>query len=195
MEKTERAFQKYAKELKEKGAAAVRKKRGSLVALNRLNFEDTGKTARCAANGTRSDSILKEKEELLNKLEILKRRIAVAKDRKIFFTLSTSRSKATADADAEFHESQYELAKTKKRLLEIDNETKNLKVLELKYQKTPEKSRASPGKNPIVRKLSRECKLGTAEVVSPKVDYSNQASNPEKEQAQKGSVLSQIKVT
>lgn len=196
LEKTERAFQSYAKQLKKEGGQSVKEKRPSLVALSRLNFEDPRITK---ANDNVSypekmEALLKEKEELLKKMENLKKRITVAKDRKIFFSLSTTRSKATTDADAEFHESQYDLAKTKKRLLEIENETKNLKVMELRYQKTPEKSSSQNPDKPLVRKNSRECKLGSVDIPAPKVVSSAVSSEPEKELAQKGSVLSQIKV-
>ena len=192
MEKTEKIFQEYAKQLKNEGNA--KEKKPSLVALNRLNFEDPGTVPKMKENLSylaKSESLQKEKEELLKKLESLKKRVSVSKDRKIFFSLSTSRSKATENADTEYQESQLELAKTKKRLLEIENETKNLKVMELRYQKTPDKN-VSPAKT-LVRKNSRECKLGPANVVAPKVE-STPASNPEREVAQKGNVLSQIKV-
>ena len=195
--KTEQAFQKYAKQLKEEGGQSVKEKRPSLVALSRLNFEDprtVTKTNENASYPAKMESLLKEKEELLKKMENLKKRIKVAKDRKIFFTLSTTRSKATADADAEFHESQCDLAKTKKRLLEIENETKNLKVMELRYQKTPEKSSWQNPNKPLLRKNSRECKLGSANIPAPKIVSSPASSDPEIELAQKGSVLSQIKV-
>lgn len=193
MEKTEKAFQNYAKQLKEEGGPVVKEKRASIVALNRLNFEDPKTKAK--ENGTypeKMESLLKEKEELLKKMENLRKRLSVAKDRKIFFSLSTSRSKATTDADAEFHESQNELTKTKKRLMEIENETKNLKVMELRYQKTPEKT--NPEKS--LRKNSRECKLGSVEVQSSMMAISSPSSgkDKEKELAQTGSVLSQIKV-
>ena len=195
LDQTEKAFQEYAKQLKKDGT--TKEKRPSLVALSRLNFEEPGTVSKTNENGNylaKSESLQKEKEELLKKQDNLKKRISVAKDRKIFFSLSTSRSKATADADAEFHESQCELAKTKKRLLEIENETKNLKVMELRYQKTPDKNPVqSAAKKTLLRKNSRECKLGSAELQILKVDSSS-ASNPEKELAQKGNVLSQIKV-
>lgn len=172
----------------------MKEKRASIVALNRLNFEDPRNASKAKENANypaKMETLLKEKEELLKKMENLKKRTTVAKDRKIFFTLSTTRSKATTDADAEFHDSQYELAKTKKRLLEIENETKNLKVMELRYQKTPEKT--NPNK-PLVRKNSRECKLGSADIQMSKIVSSTTSSEKEKEPAHKGSVLSQIKV-
>ena len=194
LEKTEKAFQAYAQQLKKEGNA--REKRPSLVALNRLNFEDPDTVSKTKENRSlleKSESLQKEKEELFKKQESLKKRISVAKDRKIFFSLSTTRSKATADAEAEFHQSQCDLAKTKKRLLEIENETKNLKVMELRYQKMPEKA-TNPAK-PLVRKNSKECKLGPADAQPAKVDSSaTVGANPEKELAQKGNVLSQIKV-
>lgn len=195
LEKTEKAFQKYAKQLKEDGGPVVKEKRASIVALNRLNFEDPRSASKAKENGSyleKMESLLKEKEELLKKMENLKKRLSVAKDRKIFFSLSTSRSKATTDADAEFHESQNEMAKTKKRLLEIENETKNLKVMELRYQKTPEKT--NPDKL-LLRRSSRECKLGSVEVQSSRVAISSPSSGKEKEEelAQAGSVLSQVK--
>ena len=126
LEKTEQAFQSYAKKHKKEGGQGVKEKRPSLVALSRLNFEDPRitKANENVSYPEKMEALLKEKEDLLKKMENLKKRITVAKDRKIFFNLSTTRSKATADADAEFHESQYELAKNKKRLLEIENETK-----------------------------------------------------------------------
>ena len=194
LDKTEQAFQNYAKQLKTEGGQSVREKRPSLVALSRLNFEDP-RTVTKTDNvnyPAKMESLLKEKEELLKKMENLKKRIGVAKDRKIFFSLSTTRSKATADAETEFHESQYDLAKTKKRLMEIENETKNLKVMELRYQKTPEKQQ-NPSK-PLLRKNSRECKLGSAEIQTHKVVSSAASTEPKKELAEKGSVLSQIKV-
>lgn len=195
LEKTEKAFQNYAKQLKEEGGPVVKEKRASIVALNRLNFEDPTSASKAKENGTypeKMESLLKEKEELLKKMENLRKRLSVAKDRKIFFSLSTSRSKATKDADAEFHESQNEMTKTKKRLMEIENETKNLKVMELRYQKTPEKT--NPEKP--LRKNSRECKLGSVEVQSSRMAISSPSSgkDKEKELAQTGSVLSQIKV-
>ena len=193
MEKTEQAFQDYAKQLKKEGGQVVREKRPSIVALNRLNFEDPRTVTQTKENlsyPAKMESLLKEKEELMKKMDNLKKRITVAKDRKIFFTLSTTRSKATVDADAEFHESQYDLAKTKKRLLEIENETKNLKVMELRYQKTPEKQ--NPNK-PLLRKNSRECKLASVDI-TPKVVSPVASSDPEKERTHKGSVLSAIKV-
>lgn len=194
LEKTEKAFQNYAKQLKEEGGPVVKEKRASIVALNRLNFEDPTSASKAKENGTypeKMESLLKEKEELLKKMENLRKRLSVAKDRKIFFSLSTSRSKATKDADAEFHESQNEMTKTKKRLMEIENETKNLKVMELRYQKTPEKT--NPEKP--LRKNSRECKLGSVEVQSSRMAISSPSSgkDKEKELAQTGSVLSQIK--
>ena len=196
LEKTERAFQSYAKQLKKEGGQSAKEKRSSLVALSRLNFEHprVAKTNENVSYPEKMEALLKEKEDLLKKMENLKKRITVAKDRKIFFNLSTSRSKATADADAEFHESQYELAKAKKRLLEIENETKNLKVMELRYQKTPEKSSSQNPNKPFSRKNSRECKLGSVDIPAPKVVSSAASLEPEKELAQKGSVLSQIKV-
>lgn len=196
MDKTEQAFQSYAKKLKKESGKSVKEKRPSLVALSRLNFEDPGitKTSENVSHPKQMEALLKEKEELLKKMENLKKRITVAKDRKIFFNLSTTRSKATADADAEFHESQYELAKAKKRLLEIENETKNLKVMELRYQKTPEKSSSQNPSKPLLRKNSRECKLGSVDIPAPKVASSTASTEPDKELAQKGSVLSQIKV-
>ncbi|XP_078372679.1 uncharacterized protein LOC144656323 isoform X3 [Oculina patagonica] len=196
LEKTEQAFQNYAKQLKKEGSQSVREKKPSLVALSRLNFEDprtVTKTNENASYPAKMESLLKEKEELLKKMENLKKRIGVAKDRKIFFSLSTTRSKATADADAEFHESQCDLAKTKKRLLEIESETKNLKVMELRYQKTPEKSSSPNPNKPFLRKNSRECKLGSADIPAPKLVSSAAPSEAEKDLAQKGSVLSQIK--
>lgn len=192
LEKTEKAFKEYAKQMKREGS----QQRPSLVALNRMNFEDprtVSKTKENASYLEKSASLQKEKEELLKKQETLKKRISVAKDRKIFFSLSTTRSKATADAEAEFHESQCELAKIKKRLLEIENETKNLKLMELKHQKTPEKSSSVNPAKPLVRKNSKECKLGSADTQVPKADTSA-VSAPEDELAQKGTVLSQIKV-
>ena len=194
LEKTEKAFQEYAKQLKKDGT--TKEQRPSLVALSRLNFEEPGTVSKTKENGNylaKSESLQKEKEELLKKRENLKKRISVAKDRKIFFSLSTSRSKATADADAEFHESQCELAKTKKRLLEIENETKNLKVMELKYKKTPDKNPVQTPAKTLVRRNSKECKLGSADSQVLKADSSS-ASNPESELAHKGNVLSQIKV-
>lgn len=195
LEKTERAFQSYAKQLKKEGGQSAKENRSSLVALSRLNFEHprVAKTNENVSYPEKMEALLKEKEDLLKKMENLKKRITVAKDRKIFFNLSTSRSKATADADAEFHESQYELAKAKKRLLEIENETKNLKVMELRYQKTPEKSSSQNPNKPFSRKNSRECKLGSVDIPAPKVVSSAASLEPEKELAQKGSVLSQIK--
>ena len=196
LEKTEQAFQSYAKQLKKEGGQNVKENRPSLVALSRLNFEDprVTKMNENVSYPEKMEALLKEKEELLKKMNNLKKRITVAKDRKIFFSLSTTRSKATADADAEFHESQYELAKNKKRLLEIENETKNLKVMELRYQKTPEKNSAQNPNKPLLRKNSRECKLGSVEIPAAKVVSSAASSEAEKELAQKGSVLSQIKV-
>ena len=196
LDKTEKAFQSYAKQLRKESGQSVKENRPSLVALSRLNFEDPRitKTNENVSYPEKMEALLKEKEELLKKMENLKKRISVAKDRKIFFNLSTSRSKATADADAEFHESQYELAKTKKRLLEIENETKNLKVMELRYQKTPEKSSSLNPNKPFLRRNSRECKLGSVDVSAPKVVSSAASTEFEKELAQKGSVLSQIKV-
>lgn len=196
LNKTEQAFQSYAKQLKKEGGQSVKENRPSLVALSRLNFEDPRitKTNENVSYPEKMEALLKEKEELLKKMENLKKRITVAKDRKIFFNLSTTRSKATADADAEFHESQYELAKAKKRLLEIENETKNLKVMELRYQKTPEKSSSQNLNKPFLRRNSRECKLGSVDIPAPKVVSSTASSETEKELAQKGSVLSQIKV-
>ena len=195
LDKTEQAFQSYAKRLKNEGG--VKESRPSLVALSRLNFEDPRITTKANENVSypeKMEALLKEKEELLKKMENMRKRITVAKDRKIFFSLSTTRSKATADADAEFHESQYELAKNKKRLLEIENETKNLKVMELRYQKNPEKSSSQNPSKPLLRKNSRECKLGSVDVPAPKVVNSVASLETEKELAQKGSVLSQIKV-
>ena len=196
LEKTEQAFQSYAKQLKKEGGQNVKENRPSLVALSRLNFEDprVTKMNENVSYPEKMEALLKEKEELLKKMDNLKKRITVAKDRKIFFSLSTTRSKATADADAEFHESQYELAKNKKRLLEIENETKKLKVMELRYQKTPEKNSAQNPNKPLLRKNSRECKLGSVEIPAAKVVSSTASSDAEKELAQKGSVLSQIKV-
>lgn len=194
MEKTEMIFQEYAKQLKKDGNS--KEKKPSLVALNRLNFEDpetAPKTKESLSYSAKSESLQKEKEELLKKLDNLKRRVSVAKDRKIFFNLSTSKSKATTDADAEFHESQCELARTKKRLLEIESEAKNLKVMELRFQKTADKKAPVNPAKPLDRKNSKECKLGSADGHGTKVD-SKASSSPDSERTQKGSVLSQIKV-
>lgn len=114
LEKTEKAFQEYAKQ-----DPGKREKRPSLVALSRLNFEDPDSGQKSMENvgyEAKIENLQKEKEDLFIKQDNLKKRVSVAKDRKNFFSLSTSRSKATADADKEFHESQCELAKTKKRL-------------------------------------------------------------------------------
>lgn len=194
MEKTEMIFQEYAKQLKKDGNS--KEKKPSLVALNRLNFEDpetVPKTKESLSYSAKSEGLQKEKEELLKKLDNLKRRVSVAKDRKIFFNLSTSKSKATTDADAEFHESQCELARTKKRLLEIESEAKNLKVMELRYQKTADKKAPVNPAKPLDRKNSKECKLGSGDGHGTKVD-SKASSSPDSERTQKGSVLSQIKV-
>ena len=106
LEKTEKAFQEYAKQ-----DPGKREKRPSLVALSRLNFEDPDSGQKSMENvgyEAKIENLQKEKEDLFIKQDNLKKRVSVAKD--------TSRSKATADADKEFHESQCELAKTKKRL-------------------------------------------------------------------------------
>ena len=191
MEKTEMIFQEYAKQLKKDGNP--KEKKPSLVALNRLNFEDPDTVPKTKESLAKSEGLQKEKDELLKKLDNLKRRVSVAKDRKIFFNLSTSKSKATTDADAEFHESQCELARTKKRLLEIESEAKNLKVMELRYQKTADKKAPVNPAKPLDRKNSKECKLGSADGHGTKVD-SKASSSPDSERTQKGSVLSQIKV-
>lgn len=196
LEKTEKAFQEYAKQLKKD--PGKKEKRPSLVALSRLNFEDPDSGQKSMENvgyEAKIENLQKEKEDLFIKRDNLKKRVSVAKDRKIFFSLSTSRSKATADADKEFHESQCELAKTKKRLSEIENEMKNLKVMELRHQKTPDKNPVSSAFKFRGRKNSKECKLGSAEGASPSlVTESTEFSSVETEPAQKGSVLSQIKV-
>ncbi|XP_074627421.1 uncharacterized protein LOC141885401 isoform X5 [Acropora palmata] len=196
LEKTEKAFQEHAKQLKKD--AGKKEKRPSLVALSRLNFEDPDSGQKSMENvgyEAKIENLQKEKEDLFIKQDNLKKRVSVAKDRKIFFSLSTSRSKATTDADKEFHESQCELAKTKKRLSEIENEMKNLKVMELRHQKTPYKNPVSSAFKFRGRKNSKECKLGSAEGASlPLVAGSTEFSSVETEPAQKGSVLSQIKV-
>ena len=187
-------FQEYAKQLKKDGNS--KEKKPSLVALNRLNFEDpetVPKTKESLSYSAKSENLQKEKEELLKKLDNLKRRVSVAKDRKIFFNLSTSKSKATTNADSEFHESQCELARTKKRLLEIESEAKNLKVMELRFQKTADKKAPVNPAKPLDRKNSKECKLGSADGHGTKAD-SKASSSPDSERTQKGSVLSQIKV-
>ncbi|XP_068699292.1 uncharacterized protein [Montipora foliosa] len=195
LEKTEKAFLEYAKQMK--NDAGTKEKKPSLVALSRLNFEDPGSVQKSKENtnvAAKTESLQKEKKELLKKLDGLKKRVSVAKDRKIFFSLSTSRSKATTDADAEFHESHCEVAKTKKRLLEIENEIKNLKVTELRNQKTPDRNALPSSIKTRGRKNSKECKLGSVEEAPPPEVEFSAVSNTEAELAQKGSVLSQIKV-
>ncbi|XP_068754572.1 uncharacterized protein [Montipora capricornis] len=195
LEKTEKAFLEYAKQMK--NDSGTKEKKPSLVALSRLNFEDPGSVQKSKENtnvAAKTESLQKEKKELLKKLDGLKKRVSVAKDRKIFFSLSTSRSKATTDADAEFHESHCEVAKTKKRLLEIENEIKNLKVTELRNQKTPDRNALPSSIKTRGRKNSKECKLGSVEEAPPREVELSAVSNTEAELAQKGSVLSQIKV-
>lgn len=68
---------------------------------------------------------------MLKKLDGLKKRVLVVKDRKIFFLLFISWFKVIIDVDVEFYEFYCEVVKMKKRFLEIENEIKNLKVIEL----------------------------------------------------------------
>ena len=191
LEQTEQAFRNYAHHLNKEGGEAIRKKRPSLVALSKINFEYPRTAEQDKAHShPKIQSLSQEKAKLTARVEALKRRVQVAKDRKIFFSMSSPNSHAFADAETEFHEAQLELAKAKKRLCEIETEFKNQKVLDL-IHKAPERVPHSPTRV-LQRKNSRECKLGPDPQRCPNVDP--KSYNPEGVQAAKGSVLSQIKV-
>ena len=135
--------------------------------------------------------LLREKAEVTAKLEALKRRVTIAKDRKVFFGRSDGRNAAAATAaEKELQSAQAELSKTKERLQAIESEAKNAKVLELRYQKSVDNSSKKPA--PLLRRNSREVKIGATDKPGPKVDAA--AFNPGGQKAQRGSVLSQIKV-
>ena len=194
LEKTEQAFQTYAKQLKSDVTSNKVEKRPSLVSLHKMNFEDPRvvKEPKDQSKPTsKRQDLLHEKAELTAKLDTLKRRVTIAKDRKVFFGLSNGKNTAVSAADTELQNAQAELAKAKERLNAIESETKNLKVLELRYQKTTDNT---PAKKPppLVRRNSREVKIGVVDKPAPKVDSTN--FNPEGPKAQKGSVLQQIKV-
>ncbi|XP_032230855.2 uncharacterized protein LOC5506548 isoform X2 [Nematostella vectensis] len=183
LRKKEEEFLQMAKELKKEGSAAVRGKRGSIVAKNRITFENRndGNQNRFLA---KSQELLKEKNDLVKAMEYQKRRVNVAKDRKIFFSLTTNCNTAAADAETEFHESQLELARAKKRIAEIDEELKTIKLLDLKNQTVVLPMQYSPR---TTRKAAVQAdgeehgasNTSESRVMSPRL--------------QKGSVLSQIK--
>lgn len=177
-----------AKALKEQGSAAVRQKRPSFVALNRMAFENKKRELNSDNSKlvTGSEALNKEKADLLARIEFQKRRVAVAKDRKIFFTFSNTSNTAVADAEMEFHESQLGLAKAKRRIAEIDNELKNIELLDLKHQKS----------DGVAKTPARARELKVLNVDGEEVKATAEESKDEDERAQllRGNVLSQIKV-
>ena len=196
LERTEKAFRNYAYHLNKEGGEAIKKKRPSLVALNKINFEhpkavEQQQQKEKSRPQRKTEGLTREKASIISRVEVLKRRIQVAKDRKIFFSMSSANTHAFADAETEFHEAQLELAKAKKRLCEIESELKTQRVLEFRFQKTPEFTLPQSPKKDLQRKNSRECKL-VSDHQHPNVDP--KSFNPEGELAAKGSVLSQIKV-
>jgi len=202
LQKTEDAFLEMAKELREKGSTALRKKRPSIVERNRLAFENRKREEAMAAQAKilpRSQALNKEKADLMAMLEFQKKRVAVAKDRKIFFSFAnTNNNTAVADADMEFHESQLGLAKAKKRIAEIDNELKNIELLELKYKqdittKDDESKKEESGKkDPVKRK---EFRLIADDSEHVKATDENDCGDDTVRNLKKGNVLSKLKVS
>lgn len=85
----------------------MKEKRVFIVVLNRFNFEDLMSVLKVKENGIyfeKMESLLKEKEEFLKKMENLRKRLLVVKDRKIFFSLLIFRLKVIKDVDVEFYE-------------------------------------------------------------------------------------------
>lgn len=85
----------------------MKEKRVFIVVLNRFNFEDLRSVLKVKENGIyfeKMESLLKEKEEFLKKMENLRKRLLVVKDRKIFFSLLIFRLKVIIDVDVEFYE-------------------------------------------------------------------------------------------
>jgi hypothetical protein len=188
IQKAEEEFLEIAKALKEEGSAAVRQKRPSLVTLNRIAFENRKReqTVDNSKFATRTQALKQEKADLLARTDFQKRRVAVAKDRKIFFTLSNTSNTAMADADMEFHESQLGLAKAKRRIAEIDNELKNIELLDFKHHKV----------DGVKREPTNTEELKIVAVDGEEVKPTDQ-SNVENGRAKllRGNVLSQIKVS
>lgn len=190
LQKAEEEFLNLAKKPKEKTSTSV-PRRPSIVERNRLAFENRKKAEALAAEQgiPRSQSLNKEKADLLAMIEFQKKRVAVAKDRKIFFSFNnTTNNTAVADAEMEFHESQLGLAKAKKRIAEIDNELKNIELLEFKNKKTDEIKQKEPIKTKDFRLITDD----SAEQVKATDDKDGNENTVRN--LKKGNVLSKLKV-
>lgn len=185
LEKAEEDFLNLAKQPKQKSVSLER--RPSIVERNRIAFENRKREQGADITG-RSLSLKKEKSDLLSMIEFQKKRVSVAKDRKIFFSFNNSSKKtAVADAEVEFHESQFGLAKAKKRITEIDNELKNIELLELKNKIPKDEVRRETSKG-------KEFRLITDDSEQVKATDDKDGGPDTVRNLKKGNVLSKLKV-